>query len=148
MIKVIINTKDFDISDEINAIHKNGEIGAISSFIGLVRDFDDKSLIKMQLECYVSMAEKTLNDIAILAQTRWEVSNIIIHHRIGKLQPNEQIVLVIATSKHREDAFNACYFIMDYLKTNAPFWKKETSKNNDNWVEANIKDEEAKQKWC
>jgi molybdopterin synthase catalytic subunit len=148
MIKVIINTKDFDISDEINAIHKNGEIEAISSFIGLVRDFADKSLIKMQLECYVSMAEKTLNDIAILAQTRWEVSNIIIHHRIGKLQPNEQIVLVIATSKHREDAFNACYFIMDYLKTNAPFWKKETSKNNDNWVEANIKDEEAKQKWC
>ncbi len=147
MIKVVISEEDFSIETELQAISGEGNTGAVASFIGLVRDMVDESLEYMYLECYHEMAHKSLTNIAQQASERWDIHNVVIHHRIGTLTPKDQIVLVIATSRHREHAFNACWFIMDFLKTRAPFWKKERTMTSDTWVSAADKDKSALQRW-
>ena len=117
------------------------------SFVGTVRDLDNASVNKMTLEHYPGMTEKTLESIVNKAQERWPIGNTTIIHRIGDLNINDQIVLVITTSKHRKAAFEACEFIMDYLKTEAPFWKKEHTTTDSSWVEAKNSDSIQKNKW-
>ena len=148
MDKIIVQTDDFDLTTEVNlAKANNSSVGAIVSFIGTVRDLRSKSLSSMTLEHYPGMTEKSLELIATKAREKWELQNITIIHRIGTLNVNDQIVLVITTSKHRQEAFNSCNFIIDYLKTDAPFWKKESTENNEGWVEARVSDKKQKKRW-
>ena len=148
MDKITVQTDDFDLTTEVNlAKANNPSVGAIVSFIGTVRDLRSKSLSSMTLEHYPGMTEKSLELIATKAREKWELQNITIIHRIGTLNVNDQIVLVITTSKHRQEAFDSCNFIIDYLKTDAPFWKKELSENNEGWVEARVSDEKQKKRW-
>ncbi len=136
MDKIIIQHDDFDLTTELSlAKGNNSNIGAVVSFVGMVRDSAQQSLTKMTLEHYPKMTEKSLIEIANQAHQRWQLGNITIIHRIGDLQINQQIVLIITTSKHRKSAFESCQFVIDYLKTQAPFWKKEHSKNTSKWVE-------------
>ena len=148
MDKIIVQTDDFDLTTEVNlAKANNPSVGAIVSFVGTVRDVRSKSLNSLTLEHYPGMTEKSLELIATKAREKWELQNITIIHRIGTLNVNDQIVLVITTSKHRQEAFDSCNFIIDYLKTDAPFWKKELSENNEGWVEARVSDEKQKKRW-
>jgi len=124
-----------------------GDVGAIASFVGLVRDLEGDPLQQMTLEHYPGMTEKALEGIANRAAERWRVLDLAIIHRIGALKPADQIVLVMVASAHRADAFAACEFIMDYLKTEAPFWKKETSDRGEKWVGARKSDLFAQKKW-
>jgi molybdopterin synthase catalytic subunit len=143
-----IQTEDFDIA----ALHREllvgrTDVGAIASFIGLVRDLDGDPLQTMTLEHYPGMTESALQGIASRAQQRWQIADLGIVHRVGALAPADQIVLVSALSAHRADAFAACEFIMDYLKTEAPLWKKEVSEQGAKWVESRDSDELARKKW-
>ena len=139
-----INTSNFSIENEINNIKfKELKIGAIVSFVGYVRDFydsKDDSIVSLNLEYYGGMTEKSLIKIELEAKKKWDLEDIVIIHRIGELRLYDQIVLVIVASKHRKEAFNACEYIINHLKINAPFWKKERSLNNYKWVEQNEKD--------
>lgn len=146
---VRVQTNDFDISAEIAALRKgNAKIGAIASFIGLVRDMNEGDAVStMTLEHYPGMTEKALEDIVAQAQSRWDVYDALVVHRVGKLLPLDQIVLVIVTSAHRGDAFAACEFLMDYLKTQAPFWKKEDTPNGARWVDSRESDDAAAARW-
>ena len=143
-----VQQEDFDVA-EVNRELSQGrsDIGAIASFIGLVRDLPLNRLHNMTLEHYPGMTEKSLGKIVETAMQRWEVLDAAIIHRVGELKPADQIVLVSVVSAHRKAAFAACEFIMDYLKTDAPFWKKETNELGENWVEAKKSDSEARQKW-
>ena len=143
-----VQQQDFDIA-EVNRELCAGrsDVGAIASFIGLVRDLPQNHLHKMTLEHYPGMTEKSLGKIVETAQQRWEILDAAIIHRVGELKPADQIVLVSVVSAHRKAAFAACEFIMDYLKTDAPFWKKETDEQGESWVEAKASDSEAKSKW-
>lgn len=148
MDKVIVQAKDFDLTTEVNlARSKNPQIGAIVSFVGTVRDLQSETLKSLTLEHYPEMTEKSLESIVIKARRRWELENITIIHRIGKLLISDQIVLVIVTSKHRQEAFDSCNFIMDYLKTDAPFWKKESSDKEEKWVDSSSNDKKQKKRW-
>ena len=148
MDKIVVQTDDFDLTTEVRlAKANNSSVGAIVSFVGTVRDLQPKSLSSMTLEHYPGMTEKSLESIVIKARDKWEMGNVTIIHRIGTLNVNDHIVLVITTGKHRQEAFDSCNFIMDYLKTDAPFWKKEVTENNEEWVEANSKDEKQKNRW-
>jgi molybdopterin synthase catalytic subunit len=148
MNKILIQKQDFDLSIEVSRARANdSDIGAVVSFVGTVRDLDNASVNKMTLEHYPGMTEKTLESIVNKAQERWPIGNTTIIHRIGDLNINDQIVLVITTSKHRKAAFEACEFIMDYLKTEAPFWKKEHTTTDSSWVEAKNSDSIQKNKW-
>ena len=148
MDKVIVQTKDFDLTNEVNlARSKNPQIGAIVSFVGTVRDLQSETLKSLTLEYYPEMTEKSLESIVIKARSRWEIENITIIHRVGKLLISDQIVLVIVTSKHRKEAFDSCNFIMDYLKTDAPFWKKESSDKEEKWVDSSSNDKKQKKRW-
>jgi len=148
MDKIIVQEEDFDLSTEVGlARGGNSATGAIVSFVGTVRDLEGDSLSSMTLEHYPQMTEKSLKSVALKARERWEIQAITIIHRIGELQVQDQIVLVIATSEHRGDAFDACHFIMDYLKTDAPFWKKESVNNKDRWVESRDSDTDQKNRW-
>ena len=143
-----VQQQDFDIA----AVNRElcagrSDIGAIASFIGLVRDLPQNHLQKMTLEHYPGMTEKSLTKIVETAQQRWEILDAAIIHRVGDLKPADQIVLVSVVSAHRKAAFAACEFIMDYLKTDAPFWKKETDEKGESWVEAKASDSEARGKW-
>jgi len=143
-----IQAADFDIAAvnrELLAGHS--DVGAIASFIGLVRDLEDDPLQQMTLEHYPGMTEKALQEIAEKALARWQLVDLAIIHRIGALRPADQIVMVSVLSAHRGDAFAACEFVMDYLKTDAPFWKKETSEQGSKWVEARKSDVSAQKKW-
>ena len=143
-----IQQEDFDVAAlnrELLAQRKN--VGAIASFIGLVRDLEAGSLQQMTLEHYPGMTEKALQGIAEKARQRWEIIDLGIIHRVGALAPGDQIVLVSVLSAHRADAFEACEFIMDYLKTDAPFWKKEVSDQGSKWVESRKSDIFAQKKW-
>ena len=123
-------------------------IGAVVSFIGQVRDMNDGDAINtLTLEHYPEMTEKALAAIECEAKTRWDIIDSLIIHRIGTLKPLDQIVLVAVTSAHRGEAFHACEFIMDYLKTSAPFWKKEATNQGERWVEAKLTDDVAKARW-
>ena len=143
-----IQQEDFDVAAlNRELLAERNNVGAIASFIGLVRDLEGDSLQQMTLEHYPGMTEKALQDIAEKARQRWEIIDLGIIHRVGALGPADQIVLVSVLSAHRADAFQACEFIMDYLKTDAPFWKKEVSSQDSKWVESRKSDLFAQKKW-
>ena len=146
---VRIQTADFDLSTEIAALRSGDlQVGAIVSFVGTVRDMNEGSQVNsMELEHYAGMTEKALADIIVEAKSRWSIHEALVIHRIGKMLPGEQIVLVAVTGQHRGEAFAACEFIMDYLKTAAPFWKKEATPAGEHWVDARSTDDEAMERW-
>lgn len=146
---VRVQTEDFDVGLEIATLRKgNPRIGAIASFIGVVRDMNEgDSVAEMTLEHYPGMTEKSVEDIITQAHTRWQVMDALVIHRIGTLKPLDQIVLVVVSSAHRGDAFAACEFIMDFLKTSAPFWKKEQTGSGARWVDARATDDAAALRW-
>ena len=146
---VRVQLADFDVGAEILALRRgNPKIGAIASFIGLVRDINDgDDVAVMTLEHYPGMTEKALEAIVVTARERWDILDALVVHRIGALRPTDQIVLVVVSSAHRGEAFAACEFIMDYLKTEAPFWKKEQTDKGGRWVEARASDEDATARW-
>ena len=146
---VRIQTADFDLSTEIAALRSGDlQVGAIVSFVGTVRDMNEGSQVNsMELEHYAGMTEKALADIIVEAKSRWSIHEALVIHRIGKMLPGEQIVLVAVTGQHRGEAFAACEFIMDYLKTAAPFWKKEATPTGEHWVDARSTDDEAMERW-
>ena len=139
----------FDAGYELNALHAaNVGVGAVVGFVGYVRDFNDgREVAGMFLEHYPGMTEKALGKIVDEAQQRWPLLKVEVLHRIGALEPGEPIVFVGVASAHRQAAFDACNFIMDYLKTRAPFWKKETTQEGPRWVEGRQSDQDAVERW-
>ncbi len=146
---VRVQTADFDAGAEMAALRRgNPRVGAVASFIGVVRDLNEGDAVStMTLEHYPGMTERELQKIIDEAGTRWRMLDALIVHRVGELRPTDQIVLVVVTSEHRGDAFAACEFIMDFLKTRAPFWKKEQTPQGDRWVEARASDDDAAARW-
>lgn len=144
-----IQQADFDLTTEIaNLRHGDLQVGAITSFVGTVRDMNEGSAVNaMTLEHYPGMTEKALEDIVDQAKSRWDIQDALVIHRIGPLMPADQIVLVAVTSAHRGESFLACEFIMDYLKTAAPFWKKEDTSDGGRWVDARVIDAAAATRW-
>ncbi len=148
MDKIVVQTEDFDLTSEVNlARNNNSKIGAVVSFVGTVRDLYSDSIRSMTLEHYPEMTEKSLRSIAIQARERWNLQTVTIIHRTGELKVNEQIVLVVTTSEHRQEAFESCHFIIDYLKIDAPFWKKESTDKEERWVDSRKSDDEQKKRW-
>ena len=139
--KISVQREDFDLSLETKNLSRSEGVGAVASFVGIVRD------VRMTLEHYPGMTENALRKIAAEAATRWKVMDCTVIHRYGELAPHDQIVLVAVASAHRGDAFAACEFIMDYLKTQAPFWKKEHRPEGAAWVEAKAADDDAAGRW-
>jgi len=147
---MIINVQPEDF--DLNAVNQqllrgHRDVGAVTSFVGLVRDLKTEPLLQMSLEHYPGMTEKALAKIGDKAFSRWRLIDLAIIHRVGTLKPSDQIVMVSVLSAHRGDAFAACEYIMDYLKTEAPFWKKETTRRGEKWVEARESDNTARNKW-
>ena len=149
MDSITVQTDDFNIADEYQALcAQNTEAGAIVFFSGLVRDRNEGSDVTgLFLEHYPGMTERSLEDIVKQARLRWPILQVRLIHRVGQLDINDQIVFVGVSSAHREAAFDACRFIMDFLKTEAPFWKKETRTDGHHWIESQTKDQEAKTRW-
>ena len=148
MTTIRVQVEDFELGAELAGIRGDPKIGAIVSFIGLVRDINDGSGVStLTLEHYPAMTEKALADIVAQAQGRWDIIDCTVIHRVGTLNPTDQIVLVIVASGHRGDAFAACEFIMDFLKTQAPFWKKEVTSQGERWVDARDSDTVAAARW-
>ena len=135
--KVCVQTADFDAGAEMRILSRDPKVGAVASFVGVVRE------VALTLEHYPGMTERALHKIVEEARSRWQVLDSTLIHRTGPLQPTDQIVLVAVASSHRADAFAACEFIMDYLKTQAPFWKKEGA----GWVEARATVVQAAERW-
>ncbi|MGD9786475.1 MAG: molybdopterin synthase catalytic subunit MoaE [Sulfuricellaceae bacterium] len=146
---VRVQEADFDFGAEIAAFRAdNPKIGAVASFLGLVRDVNDEAAVReMTLEHYPGMTEKALEEIVAEAKGRWDIFDALVIHRVGPLRPCDQIVLVAVSSAHRGEAFAACEFIMDYLKTRAPFWKKEETPAGGRWVDARETDDKAALRW-
>ena len=146
---VSVQTEDFDIAAEIDALSSaDRNIGAVVTFTGLVREMTDAGAIQtMELEHYPGMTERALEDIVEQAQTRWPLQGVRVVHRYGPLEPGDRIVLVVTASRHREAAFEAAAFLMDYLKTKAPFWKKEAGAHGADWVDAREADDKATARW-
>ncbi|HJQ63631.1 MAG TPA: molybdopterin synthase catalytic subunit MoaE [Burkholderiales bacterium] len=146
---VRVQQEDFDVSAEIAALRRaNPKIGAVASFVGIVRDVNEGGAVQeMTLEHYPGMTERAIEEIIGQARGRWKIDDALVVHRVGTLKPMAQIVLVIVTSSHRGDAFAACEFIMDYLKTRAPFWKKEKTPEGVRWVDARASDDIAAERW-
>jgi len=146
---VRVQTADFDVAREIAALRAgDARVGAVASFIGTVRDVNDAVAVStMTLEHYPGMTEKSLEAIVAEARARFDILDALVIHRVGALQPTDQIVLVAVTSAHRGDAFDACRFVMDYLKTRAPFWKKEATADGARWVDARVSDDAAAARW-
>ena len=146
---VRVQTADFDVAAEIAALRAgDARVGAVASFIGTVRDINDAARVAtMTLEHYPGMTEKALEAIVAEARERFDILDALVVHRVGTLEPTDQIVLVAVTSGHREQAFDACRFVMDYLKTRAPFWKKEATDAGERWVDARASDEAAAGRW-
>ena len=144
-----VREDDFSISEEYAQLQKTcPKAGAIVTFTGLMRDFNEgDDVTGLYLEHYPGMTEKVLNDIAKTASARWPLLTVRIIHRIGSLKPADQIVFVGVSSAHREAAFQACEFLMDFLKTKAPFWKKETTKEGHRWVDQRQSDQKASNRW-
>jgi molybdopterin synthase catalytic subunit len=139
--KVSVQAEDFDLSTEVIEISMNSRTGAVASFVGVVRD------VPMTLEHYPGMTENAIKKIVEEARSRWQILDLAVIHRYGDLQPGDQIVLVAIAASHRADAFAACQFIMDYLKTQAPFWKKEHHPDGARWVNALEADDDAAERW-
>ena len=146
---VRVQTADFDAGFEIAALRgSDPRVGAVASFIGTVRDVNDAATVAaMTLEHYPGMTEKALAAIVADAHARFDILDALVIHRVGELRPADQIVLVAVTSAHRGDAFDACRFVMDYLKTRAPFWKKEVTAEGARWVDARGSDDDAAARW-
>ena len=146
---VRVQIEDFDVSRELAQLRgDNRAVGAVAAFIGTVRDMnEDARVASMTLEHYPGMTEKALAAIVDEAKSRWNIVDALVVHRVGALAPSDQIVLVGVTSAHRGEAFAACEFIVDYLKTRAPFWKKEQTPSGARWVEARATDDEAAARW-
>ena len=152
--RVRIQTADFDVSSEISALRAHdARVGAVCSFVGTVRDRNGVTpeaagpVQSMELEHYPGMTEKAIEAMIDEAQRRFDILGVRVIHRIGLLQPLDQIVLVLVTSAHRGESFQACEFLMDYLKTQAPFWKKEQTPDGARWVDARVTDDAALAKW-
>jgi molybdopterin synthase catalytic subunit len=149
MTDVRVQHEDFDAGAEVTALRRgDGRVGAVATFVGTVREVNEGSgVATMTLEHYPGMTEKALQAIVDEAKQRFDVYRIRVIHRVGTLHPTDQIVLVAVTSAHRGEAFDACRFVMDYLKTRAPFWKKEQTPQGERWVEARDSDDEAARHW-
>ncbi len=149
MSQVRIQTEDFDLSLEIAQLRAhNSKVGAVVTFLGTVRDMNEGATVaEMELEHYPGMTEQSLEKIVAEAKARWPLFDALVVHRVGPLKPQDQIVLVACTAAHRGDAFAACEFIIDYLKTDAPFWKKEQTPDGARWVDARVTDAAAMEKW-
>ena len=147
--KIAVQSEDFSVQAEVDALRERSrQTGAIVSFTGLVRELEgDENIRALELEHYPGMTEKSLQDIAGQAAARWPLIDGTIIHRIGRLDVTEQIVLVVVSSAHRQAAFDACGFIMDYLKTRAPFWKKVHYREGEAWVDAKDADQQASKRW-
>ena len=144
-----IQSEDFDLGAEVARVRAgNPKIGAVASFIGLVRDINEGDAVsELVLEHYPGMTEKALQKIVDEANARWDLYDVLVIHRVGRLRPTDQIVLVVTASAHRGEAFSACEFLMDYLKTRAPFWKKEQTPSGSRWVDARDSDDTAASRW-
>jgi molybdopterin synthase catalytic subunit len=149
MNEVRVQTADFDLGVETARLRAgDARVGAVVAFVGTVRDLNDGAQVAaMELEHYPGMTEKALEDITEQARARWPLFGTLVIHRVGPLLPLDQIVLVAVTAAHRGDAFAACEFIMDYLKTDAPFWKKEDTPEGARWVDARVTDDKARARW-
>ena len=147
--RVSIQTEDFDLSSEVARLRESDKgVGAVCSFIGTVRDRNDgQSVSTMELEHYPGMTEKSIEAMIDEAHQRFNIFGARVIHRVGLLQPLDQIVLVAVTSAHRGQSFQACEFLMDYLKTQAPFWKKEQTPEGARWVDARVSDDAALARW-
>jgi molybdopterin synthase catalytic subunit len=149
--RVSIQTQDFDVSEEVARLRAGDKrVGAVCSFVGTVRERNggaDPSVLSMELEHYPGMTEKSIEAMIDEAQTRFDIFGARVVHRVGLLQPLDQIVLVAVTSAHRGESFKACEFLMDYLKTQAPFWKKEATPEGSHWVDARVTDDDALARW-
>jgi molybdopterin synthase catalytic subunit len=147
--KILVQTEAFDLGAEVDAMRQGRtDIGAIASFVGLARDLNEGSgVTAMTLEHYPGMTEKALAALVDEANTRWTLLDVTVIHRVGRLLPGDPIVLVVVASSHRGEAFAACEFIMDYLKTQAPFWKKEETPEGERWVDARASDDAAAARW-
>jgi molybdopterin synthase catalytic subunit len=146
---VRVQSEDFDVSAELARLRAgDARVGAVAAFIGTVRDVNEAaSVATMTLEHYPGMTEKALASIVDEAKSRWDIFDALVVHRVGALAPTDQIVLVAVTGAHRGEAFAACEFIMDYLKTRAPFWKKEATAAGERWVDARSSDDAAAARW-
>lgn len=149
IITVRVQTQDFDVTSELSLLRQqNKQVGAIVNFVGVVRDIhDNEEVATLELEHYPVMTEKSIASIIEQAQQRWELLGATVIHRVGKMTPADQIVLVAVSSLHRGEAFQACEFIMDFLKTQAPFWKKELTATGERWVDARAVDHQACRRW-
>ena len=146
---VSIQTQDFDVSQELAALRKgDARVGAVCSFLGTVRERNDgSSVASMELEHYPGMTEKSISAMMDEAKKRFDIFAARVIHRVGLLHPEDQIVFVAVTSAHRGESFKACEFLMDYLKTQAPFWKKEVTPDGARWVDARVSDDQALARW-
>ncbi len=146
---VRVQTADFDLSEEVRLLRAGRPgVGAVVTFVGTVRDLNEgASVAELELEHYPGMTEKALEDIVARACARFHLADALVVHRVGPMQPQEQIVLVVTLSAHRGEAFAGCEFIMDYLKSEAPFWKKEQTPDGARWVDARSSDETALKRW-
>lgn len=149
MIRIKVQQQPFDAASEQRAlIDGRADIGAVVSFTGLMRDINEGDAVRaMTLEHYPGMTEKALEEIATEAHARWNLAGLVVIHRVGTLAPTDPIVLVLSASRHRTNAFRACEFVIDYLKTKAPFWKKEITGEGERWVAAKSSDDAASQRW-
>ncbi len=144
-----VQREDFDVGAELEALGRGkNDIGGITSFLGLVRDMaGDKHIDAMTLEHYPGMTERQLAAIEAEARRRWPLTGVLVIHRYGRLEPGDRIVLVATASAHREAAFESCHFLIDWLKTKAPFWKLEETPEGERWVEAQASDDAAARRW-
>ena len=149
LLRVSIQTEDFNLSAEVDALKKNDKrVGAVCTFTGTVRDLNDgQSVSSMELEHYPGMTEKAIGNMIDEAIKRFDIFGARVVHRVGLLQPLDQVVMVAVTSAHRGTSFKACEFLMDYLKTQAPFWKKEQTPEGARWVDARVSDDDAMARW-
>ena len=148
-VNIKIQNEDFDVSTETEILRQN-QTGAIVNFVGVVRSFDEKNnnvIESMTLEHYPGMTELEIKKIIEQSYDRWDITGVTVIHRVGKLLPSDQIVFVGVSSRHRQNAFDSCNFIMDWLKTRAPFWKVEENGNQKKWVDYNLSDDDATKKW-
>jgi molybdopterin synthase catalytic subunit len=146
---VRIQHDPFDVGVEIGRLQgDDARVGAVACFVGVMRDRNDGDTVTaMTLEHYPGMTERALEQIITQARGRWDLIDVLVVHRVGELKPTDPIVLVAVTSAHRGEAFAACEFVMDYLKTDAPFWKKEVTPTGERWVDARVSDDRARERW-
>lgn len=146
---VRVQREDFDVGAEIALLRgADPRVGAVASFVGVARDHNDGAPIdRLTLEHYPGMTERALEAICAQARRRWDVLDLLVIHRVGDFAPTDHIVLVAVSSRHRHEAFAACQFVMDFLKTEAPLWKREATATGTRWVEARSQDDDARDRW-